>query len=56
MNSYNIEEEEENDFDNKEEKVYAINNQTNIIKSNSSENLYATPNKSQDFINNNIIT
>ena len=55
MNSYNIEE-EENDFDNKEEKVYAINNQTNRIKSNSTENLYATPNKSQVFINNNRIT
>ena len=55
MNSYNIEE-EDNDLDTKEEKPYAINNQTNRIKSNSTEHLYATPNKSQVFTNNNRIT
>ena len=53
MSSFSIEE-EENDLDAKEEKPYAINNQTNRIKSNSTENLYATPIKSQAFSNNRI--
>ena len=53
MNSFNIEE-EENDLDTKEEKPNAVNNQMNRIKSNSTENLYATPNKSQVYSNNRI--
>ena len=50
MNSYEIEEENYNT--NKEENTYLINNnQTNKIKSNSTENLYATPNKSGAYSN-----
>ena len=47
MNSYLVE--EENDSSIKEEKSYVINNQPNKIKSNSTENLYATPNKSDAY-------
>jgi hypothetical protein len=41
--------EDENNSNIKEEKSYAIINQSNKIKSNSTENLYATPNKSEEY-------
>jgi hypothetical protein len=42
-------EEDENDSDIKEEKSYVINNNSNKIKSNSTENLYATPSKQEEY-------
>ena len=47
MNSYILE--NENDSSIKEEKSYLLNNQTNRIKSNSTENLYSTPTKSEAY-------
>ena len=41
--------EDENNSNIKEEKSYAIINQSNKIKSNSTENLYVTPNKSEEY-------
>ena len=41
--------EDENESSIKEEKSYIINNQSNRIKSNSTENLYATPNKNDEY-------
>ena len=42
-------EEDENDSNIIEEKSYVINNNSNKIKSNSTENLYATPSKQEEY-------
>ena len=47
MNSFVLE--NENDSSIKKEKSYLLNNQTNRIKSNSTENLYSTPTKSEAY-------